>query len=91
MPRRVYINWLLSKEGQTAFAQASGYISSRLDVPTDHAAWPVTVPGAIKTYTIEATTTIKDKVLAVLKEAFGKWRIAVKILLHHLAKMHRSS
>lgn len=68
---RVYINWLLSKEGQTAFAQASGYISSRLDVPTDHAAWRVPIPGAIKTYTVEATTTIKDKVLAVLKEAFG--------------------
>jgi iron(III) transport system substrate-binding protein len=69
---KVYINWLLSKEGQTGFVQASGYISSRLDVPTDHAAWRVPIPGAIKTYTLEATTTIKDKVLAVLKEALGR-------------------
>ena len=68
---KVYINWLLSKEGQTEFAVASGYISSRLDVPTDHAAWRTPIPGAIKTYTLEATTTIKEKVLAVLKEAFG--------------------
>src|SRR5262245_35171143 len=69
---RVYINWLLSKEGQTGFVQASGYISSRLDVPTDHAAWRVPIPGAIKTYTVEATTTIKDKVIAVLKDAMGR-------------------
>ena len=45
---KVYINWLLSKEGQTEFAVASGYISSRLDVPTDHAAWRTPIPGGIK-------------------------------------------
>ncbi len=48
---KVYINWLLSKEGQTDFAQVNGYISARLDVPTDHSPWRVPIPKAIKTYT----------------------------------------
>ena len=33
---RVYINWLLSKEGQTYFSKSQGYPSRRVDVPTDH-------------------------------------------------------
>ena len=33
---KIYINWLLSNEGQTIFARANGYVSARLDVPTDH-------------------------------------------------------
>jgi iron(III) transport system substrate-binding protein len=32
---KVYINWLLSKEAQTEFSNASGYPSRRLDVPRD--------------------------------------------------------
>ena len=32
---KIYINWLLSKEGQTVFARASGYVSARAGrVPT---------------------------------------------------------
>ncbi|HEX9879453.1 MAG TPA: extracellular solute-binding protein [Candidatus Binatia bacterium] len=33
---KVYINWLLSKEGQTVWSRASQYPSRRLDVPYDH-------------------------------------------------------
>jgi len=33
---RVYINWLLTKEGQTLLAKGLAYASRRLDVPTDH-------------------------------------------------------
>ncbi|MBI2934012.1 MAG: ABC transporter substrate-binding protein [Chloroflexi bacterium] len=33
---RVFINWLLSKEGQTVWTRTSGFASRRLDVPTDH-------------------------------------------------------
>lgn len=33
---KVFINWLLSKEGQTIFSKASGGQSAREDVPTDH-------------------------------------------------------
>ena len=68
---KIYINWLLSKEGQTIFARANGYVSSRLDVPTDHAEpWRVPLPGAIKTYTKEAMG-VKENLAPVLQEVFG--------------------
>ena len=68
---KVYINWLLSREGQTVFARANGYISARLDVPTDHAEpWRVPQPGAIKTYT-KAAQQAKDNLLPLLAEVFG--------------------
>ena len=68
---KIYINWLLSKEGQTIFARANGYVSSRLDVPTDHAEpWRVPLPGAIKTYT-KAAMGVKEKLAPLLQEVFG--------------------
>lgn len=33
---RVFINWLLTKEGQTAFSRGYGFPSARVDVPTEH-------------------------------------------------------
>lgn len=33
---KVFMNWLLTKDGQTGYSRASGYWSRRLDVPTDH-------------------------------------------------------
>jgi iron(III) transport system substrate-binding protein len=33
---KVFLNWLLSKEGQTAFSKGMGYVSRRLDVSTEH-------------------------------------------------------
>jgi iron(III) transport system substrate-binding protein len=67
---KIYANWYLSKEGQTSFARASGYVSSRLDVPTDHAEpWMVPIPGAIKSYGTEALE-IRQKVEALVKEVF---------------------
>src|SRR5215510_8926021 len=68
---KIYINWLLSKEGQTAFARANGYVSARLDVPTDHTEpWRVPLPGAIKTYT-KAAMQVKDNLQPLLQEVFG--------------------
>lgn len=65
---KVYLNWLLSKQGQTGFVQAVGYVSARLDVPTDHVeAWRVPQPGAIKTYSQDALAA-RQKVAALLKE-----------------------
>jgi iron(III) transport system substrate-binding protein len=65
---KVYINRLLSKEGQTHHARALDTVSSRLDVPHDHAEpWKVPRPGAIKTYTTEALEA-KDSMLRLLKE-----------------------
>jgi iron(III) transport system substrate-binding protein len=39
----VYVNWLLSKDGQTAWSKAVNAVSHRLDIPTDHVA-PYLVP-----------------------------------------------
>lgn len=70
---KVYINWLLSKEGQTAFVRATGYISARLDTPTDHAPyWKVPVPGAIKTYGLSARAIVKKEVLPFLRTVFKR-------------------
>jgi iron(III) transport system substrate-binding protein len=68
---KVFINWLLSKEGQTVFAQAQGYVSGRADVPLPDGAapWRVPLPGAIKTYDKKAIET-RDPMLAIVKEAF---------------------
>ncbi|HEY7218215.1 MAG TPA: extracellular solute-binding protein [Candidatus Binatia bacterium] len=33
---KVFLNWLLSKEGQTAFSMGMGYVSRRIDVSSDH-------------------------------------------------------
>jgi len=68
---RVYLDWLLSKDGQTDFARATGYISARSDVPTDHTfAWRVPQPGAIKTYDQNAMD-VRDPVLAIANETLG--------------------
>ena len=68
---KIYINWLLGKEGQTVFARASGYVSGRLDVPNDHAEpWRVPQAGAIKTYN-KAAMQVKDNLMPLLTEVFG--------------------
>jgi len=68
---KVYINWLLSKEGQTDYARLTGNISARLDVPTDHSPWRVPIPKSVKSYN-QAAMDVKDDMLAVFKEAFGR-------------------
>ena len=69
---KIYINWLLSKEGQTIYARATGYISARIDVPTDHAApWRVPQSGSVKTYTQEAMD-VKKQLVPLLTEVFGR-------------------
>jgi iron(III) transport system substrate-binding protein len=69
---KVYINWLLSKEGQYLYGRALGYVSKRADVPSDYVEpWRVPQPGAIKTYTIEAMNQ-KDRIMSVLEEVFGR-------------------
>ena len=46
---RLYLNWLLSKEGQTDWSRASSYPSRRLDVPRDHLN-PESLPQEGKSY-----------------------------------------
>jgi len=70
---RVYINWLLSKEGQTEFTRVSGYVSNRLDVRTDHTdAWRVPKPGAVKTYGFRAGKLFDTEIQPLLQEVFGR-------------------
>jgi iron(III) transport system substrate-binding protein len=70
---KLYINWLLSKEGQTIFARATGYISNRLDVPTDHAPpWRVPQPDSIKLYDHAAQEVLHQKLTPLLNEVFGR-------------------
>ena len=40
---KLYLNWLLSRDGQTQWTRLSGYLSRRLDVPRDHVD-PIAVP-----------------------------------------------
>ena len=42
---KVFLNWLLTKDGQTAFSTGMGYVSRRVDVSTDHVP-PYWVPKA---------------------------------------------
>ncbi len=69
----VFINWLLSVEGQTLWSKATGQMSLRLDVPRDHVP-DYLMPGAKgkywKSYTEEAQTrtAAEDKILKELFE-----------------------
>ncbi len=69
---KVFINWLLSKEGQAIFTAAQGYVSSRVDVPLPPGAepWRVPLPSAIKSYNKQALDN-RDAVLAVVNEALA--------------------
>ncbi|HEX6513787.1 MAG TPA: extracellular solute-binding protein [Chloroflexota bacterium] len=67
---KLYVNWLLSKDGQAGFARSQAAVSNRLDVPTDYLdAWRVPSAGAIKTYGPDALA-VRDKVIALAKELF---------------------
>jgi len=64
---RVYINWILSREGQIEYARATNVPSLRVDMPPDDApSWRKPRPGYIDGYTEEAMAGRK-KMLAFLK------------------------
>jgi len=69
---RIYLNWLLTQEGQAVFAQTMGYVSTRKDVSTDHvASWRVPKPGSPRTDTPEAIE-IRNRLRPILLEIFGR-------------------
>ncbi len=71
---KVFLNWLLSKEGQTAFTQAMGYASRRLDVSKDHVP-PYWVPqDGVKYWPgyLEENATMSEDQEKFLKEIFGR-------------------
>lgn len=74
---RVYLNWLLSKEGQTLWTVNSGYPSRRIDTEEATAKYSdpeaLIKPGVtyINTYN-EDSLAIRDKLVPLLGEVFGR-------------------
>lgn len=71
---KVYVNWILSKEGQLAWSQATGTPSRRVDVPTDFLEQDVILkPGVnyINTYSEEFQDN-REKMMPLIFEVFGR-------------------
>ena len=71
---KVFINWLLTKEGQTLFSKGMGYVSRRVDVPTDHVP-PYWVPKPGVKYWpgyYEEDATMSPEQIKFLKSIFGR-------------------
>jgi iron(III) transport system substrate-binding protein len=71
---KVFLNWLLTKEGQTAFSRGMGYVSRRVDVPTDHVpSYWVPKPG-VKYWSgyYEEDATMSAEQEKFLKTLFGR-------------------
>ncbi len=71
---KVFLNWLLSKEGQTAFVRAMGYVSRRLDVPTDHVPSYWVPKEGVKYWPgyYEEVATMSPEQGKFLKQVFGR-------------------
>jgi ABC-type Fe3+ transport system substrate-binding protein len=81
----IFLNWVLGKEGQTAWSKAMTHVSRRLDVPTDHLS-PYAIPAAgAKVFTgspkpgdkywlshSEQNVTRTPEETKILKELFGR-------------------
>jgi len=70
---KVYINWVLGKEGQTLLAEAAGWVSRRRDVPSLDPNMNLQ-PGVkyFRIYTEDVTFIYKTKAYRkLMKEAFG--------------------
>ncbi len=67
---KVFINWLLSKEGQAIFIRTYGYPSNRTDVPTDGIVLPALLPppGIRKVMDSEEITELVRKWRNMAKE-----------------------
>lgn len=71
---KVFLNWLLRKDGQTAFCKGMGYVSRRVDVSTDHVpSYWVPKPG-VKYWAgyYEEDATMSDEQVKFLKTLFGR-------------------
>ena len=71
---KIYINWLLTREGQTLWSRLSSYASRRLDVPRDHVS-PMTLPKDGVEYQPnykEEYVRLREEILAFLKELIQK-------------------
>jgi ABC-type Fe3+ transport system substrate-binding protein len=71
---KVFLNWLLTKEGQTAFSKGMGYMSRRLDVPTDHVPSYWVPKEGVKYWAgyYEEDATMTPEQVKFLKSIFGR-------------------
>jgi len=70
---KVYLNWLLSKEGQTLFVKSNGAQSRRLDTPIPPEPWKFRPDLKYwVSYGEEAVSSIQNKLRPLLKEVFGE-------------------
>lgn len=69
---KIFINWLLSKEGMLTFSKATGMATRRIDVPTDHLDASM-VPDPKKQYVFENQKYIEEDVqlVNVAREIFA--------------------
>jgi iron(III) transport system substrate-binding protein len=70
----VFINWLLTREGQIAWSKAMNHVSRRVDVPTDHL-YSYSIPKPGMKYWIgysEKAQTRSAEEEKILKELFGR-------------------
>ncbi|MBI2935092.1 MAG: hypothetical protein HYY29_05940, partial [Chloroflexi bacterium] len=72
---RVFVNWMLSKEGQTVFVKGVGTQSRRIDVTTEY-----TLPGrvaqpGVKYFATESEELAKKRFdyMTLGKEIFGRY------------------
>jgi iron(III) transport system substrate-binding protein len=69
---RLYVNWLLSKEGLQGLAESTYHVSNRLDVPVrPEYEWRIPNLNSVKTHTQEALD-IKDDLVPFLHETLGR-------------------
>ncbi len=71
--RKLYINWVLSKEGSTLYAPAHGYPSTRVDVPTE-AFIPALIPAPGDVMLDQEYELKKGGMLKLAAEIFGSLR-----------------
>jgi iron(III) transport system substrate-binding protein len=68
---KVYVNWLLTRETQEAYAKANVFTSARADVSGDWTEpWRVPAPNGIRTDG-EVAVEVRPKLLPILREALG--------------------
>jgi ABC-type Fe3+ transport system substrate-binding protein len=71
---KVFVNWVLSREGQTAYSLGTKQPSRRVDVPTDHLS-PTSVPqpgGKYWPSYYEENVSVPPALEVVLKEVFER-------------------
>jgi iron(III) transport system substrate-binding protein len=70
---RVYLNWLLSRDGQAEYAKALSFPSGRADVSSDWAEpWQLLGQGYWPSHTEDAVLETRSKVLPFMRELFGE-------------------